>query len=152
VTNISQAGVSGVDDAVGAYERSRMWISKVPTHSFWFSRFMTGIHKRVGKIKRQNEPITIDVLHAVDALLETEWRWTEELVSRLKTAEMGAWIIVFFCTGLRGEEMLLIEFAGTAKSIGNLSAQNLPHFVFVISGRTKGNQLSGANSESPVWE
>ena len=51
-----------------------MWISKVFTHSFWFTRFMTGIHKRVGEIKRQDEPITIDVLHAVDVFLEREWR------------------------------------------------------------------------------
>jgi hypothetical protein len=69
VINISQAGVSGLGDAVGAYERKRMWISKVSTHSFWFSRFMTGIHKQVGEIKRQDEPITIDVLHAIDSLL-----------------------------------------------------------------------------------
>jgi hypothetical protein len=45
VTNISQAGVAGLGDAVGAYEKKRMWISKVSTHSFWFSRFMAGIHK-----------------------------------------------------------------------------------------------------------
>jgi hypothetical protein len=72
VTNISQAGVTGLEHDVGAYERIRMWISKVPTHSFWFTRFMTGIHKRVGEIKRQDEPIAIDVLRAIDALLEAE--------------------------------------------------------------------------------
>jgi hypothetical protein len=149
VTNISQAGVSGLEDAVGAYEKGRMWISKVPTHSFWFTRFMTGIHKRVGEIKRQDEPITIDVLHAIDALLEREWRRSEDPVSRKKTAEMGAWIIGGFCTGLRGEEMLLIEYAGTAKSIENLNDPKEPHFTFVISGRTKGNQLSGAKFGVP---
>ena len=72
ITNISQAGVGGLGDAVGAYEKGRMWISKVSTHSFWFTRFMAGIHKRVGEVKRQDEPVTIDVLHAIDALLETE--------------------------------------------------------------------------------
>jgi hypothetical protein len=34
VTNILQAGATELENAVGAYERSRMWISKVPTHSF----------------------------------------------------------------------------------------------------------------------
>jgi hypothetical protein len=38
VTNISQAGASGLTDVIGAYERNRTWISRVPTHSFWFSR------------------------------------------------------------------------------------------------------------------
>jgi hypothetical protein len=78
-------------------------------HSFWFSRFMTGVHKRVGERKRQDEPITIDVLHSIESMLETEWRRTNDPVLRKKTAEMGAWIIGGFCTGLQREEMLLIE-------------------------------------------
>jgi hypothetical protein len=119
MTNISQAGASGLGEAVGAYEKGRMWISKVPTHSFWFNRFMTGIHKRVGEIKRQDEPVTIDVLHKIDELLEMEWHRTEDPILRGKTAEMEAWIVGGFCTGLRGEEMLLIEYAGTAKSVDN---------------------------------
>jgi hypothetical protein len=45
IMNISHAGVSGLSDVVGAYERNRCWISKVPTHTFWFHRFMVGIHK-----------------------------------------------------------------------------------------------------------
>jgi hypothetical protein len=48
--------------------------------------------------------------------------------------------------------MLLIEFSGTAKSIENLNDANEPHFVFVISGRTKGNQLSRANFGIPCVE
>jgi hypothetical protein len=57
---------------------------------------------------------------------------------------MGTWIIGGFCVGLRGEEMLLIEFAGTAKSLKHLLDPKLPHFVLIVSGRTKGNQLSGS--------
>ena len=44
VTNISQAGVGGLEALVGAYERKRMWISNVKSHQFWFSRFITRIH------------------------------------------------------------------------------------------------------------
>jgi hypothetical protein len=74
VTNVSQAGVSGLTSSVGAYERNKMWISNVPTHSFWFSRFMHGIHRRVGEIRKQDEPITVEVLKAVDEVLERDWR------------------------------------------------------------------------------
>ena len=45
--------------------------------------------------------------------------------------------------------MLLIEYADTAKSIANLNDPKEPHFTFVISGRTKGNQLSGAKFGVP---
>jgi hypothetical protein len=45
--------------------------------------------------------------------------------------------------------MTLIEFVGMAKSIRNLWDQNEPYFTFVISGRTKGNQLTGAQFGVP---
>jgi len=44
VTNVSQAGVGGLGDVIGAYERNRTWISNVPIHSMWFAtRFMRGL-------------------------------------------------------------------------------------------------------------
>jgi hypothetical protein len=51
--------------------------------------------------------------------------------------------------GLRGDEMLLIEYAGTAKSVENLEDLKEPHFTFVILGRTKGNQLLGVKFAVP---
>jgi hypothetical protein len=44
--------------------------------------------------------------------------------------------------------MLLIEFAGTANSLKHMN-DALPHFVLVILGRTKGNQLSGSKFGIP---
>jgi hypothetical protein len=52
VTNISQAAVGGLEDSVGAYERNRMFISGVVTHKFWFSRFVSGVHKRAGQVQQ----------------------------------------------------------------------------------------------------
>jgi hypothetical protein len=39
--------VSAAHHVIGSYKRSRVWISLVPTHSFWFTRFMSGMHKMV---------------------------------------------------------------------------------------------------------
>jgi hypothetical protein len=47
------------------------------------------------------------------------------------------------CDGLCGEEMILIKFTGTAKSLQHMADAKIPHFVMVVSGQTKGNQLSG---------
>jgi hypothetical protein len=150
ITNITQAGVGGLDDVIGAYEKNRCWISKVPTHSFWFHRFMVGIHKRVGEIRRQDEALTIDVLHEVDKILEARWRSTTDRKVRRRVTEMGTWCVGGFCTGLRGEEMVRIEFAGTAKSADKfLGLEENPHFMFVVTGRSKGNQLSGAKFSVP---
>ena len=48
LANITQAGVGGLGDAVGAYERNKVWISSSPTHSFWFNCFIIGVHRQVG--------------------------------------------------------------------------------------------------------
>jgi hypothetical protein len=65
-------------------------------------------------------------------------------------AEMGVWILGSFCIGLQGEDdiMLLIEFAGTSNSSKQMK-DLLPHFVFLISGGTKGNQLPGSKFGIP---
>jgi hypothetical protein len=149
ITNISQAGVGGLGNSVGAYERARMWISESLTHTFWFSRFMTGIHKRVGEVRKQDKLVTIDVLHKVEIILEDQWKIATKLSTKKRIAEMGAWYIGGFCTALRGEEMLIIELAGTRNSLVHLNEKIDPHFKFNILGRTKGNQMSGAEFKVP---
>jgi hypothetical protein len=145
VTNITQAGVSGLGDTIGAYERNRTWISSVATHQFWYSRFMHGVHKRVGEVRKPDEIVTIDVLHAIDKILEGEWSLAKTKEDKRRICELGAWIMGGFCTGLRGEEMLLIDALGTSNSVARGMKEGVrdPHFKFVVIGRTKGVQQDG---------
>jgi hypothetical protein len=66
MTNITQATAGGLGDVIGSYEKTRVWISDVPTHSFWFTRFMTGFHRRIGDLKKQDKAISIDVVLEAD--------------------------------------------------------------------------------------
>jgi hypothetical protein len=111
---------------------------------------MVGILKRVGRIRRQDEALSIDAIHKVDRILEARWRaTTDELVHR-SVAEMGTWLCGGFCTGLRREEMARIEFAGTANSVAKWMDKGLDsYFMFVVSGRSKGNQISGSTFSVP---
>jgi hypothetical protein len=149
VTNINQAGVGGMNDVVGAYERERVWISGSPTHHFWFSRFMAGLHKRVGEVRKQDRPVTIDELHEIETLLERSWKGAKVRRAQRRVAEMGVWFIVGFCTGIRGEEMLLLDYAGTRKGVEKLRTGHQDFFKLVVLGRSKGNQLSGAEFGIP---
>jgi hypothetical protein len=72
VTNISQAGVYGLGALAGAYKRRKMWITDVVIRSFWFSRFIPGVHKRVGEMKKRDEATTINVVHAIQDILHAE--------------------------------------------------------------------------------
>jgi hypothetical protein len=93
MTNIAQATAGGLGDVIGSCEKTRVWISDVPTHSFWFTRFMTGFHRRIGDLKKQDKAISIDVVLEADKILETEWRklddWKNNLLAAKRIAEMG---------------------------------------------------------------
>ena len=99
VTNVTQAGVAGLGDSVGACERNRTWISNVAAHKFWHSRFMRGVHKRVGEVRKPDEIISIDVLHAVDKILEAEWRSSKSPETTRRISEIGARMMGGISTG-----------------------------------------------------
>jgi hypothetical protein len=101
-------------------------------------------------VRHQDDAITIVVLQAVESILESEWNQAGRPDVKKRLAKMGAWFIAGFCSGLRGEAMLLIKLAGTARDLSFLSNEVCPHFVFIVSGQTKGNQLSGAKFGVPI--
>ncbi len=148
VTNTSQAGVGGLGDSVGAYERNKIWISTAVSHQFWFSRFIVGIHKRVGEIRRQDEAFAIQFIQEIHLQLELEWNQADDVTHRRRIAELGVWFIVGFCCGMRGEKMLLLEVAGTRNSLNTILGER-EFFKIVLSGRTKGNQISGTKFSFP---
>jgi hypothetical protein len=149
MTSISQAAVGGLNAAVRAYDRKRVWISNAKSHHFWFSHFMTGVHKWVGQVRKPDKELTINVLHATDKILEDQWAGVQALDQKKRIVEMGTWFVAGFYTGLHGEETLLIELAGTANSLVHLDDEVNAHFKFVILGCTKGNQILGAKFGVP---
>ena len=89
-TNIIQAGVESLRDVIGAYERSQVWVSSVPTHSHWFSqRFMVGLSRRHGSVVKQDWPIPIEVVHEIDATLDQEWRSAPSVGIKKRISEMS---------------------------------------------------------------
>ena len=72
MTNVTQAGVAGLGDSIGAFERNHAWISSMATHQFGYCQLMNGVHERVGEGNKADEIISIDVLHEVDKLLDRE--------------------------------------------------------------------------------
>jgi hypothetical protein len=50
-----------------------MWITEVVTHSFWFFRFLSGLHMLVGEVKKRDKAVAIDIEH--DAIIKTFLMW-----------------------------------------------------------------------------
>jgi hypothetical protein len=42
----------------------------LPTHQFWFSRFMMGLKRRTGQVVKQDKAITIEVPLCMQQILE----------------------------------------------------------------------------------
>jgi len=158
ITNYHQASAMGMQDRVGAYEKSKMWITSTPTFGFFFTRFMQGIHKRVGETVIRDEPLTMEHVTAIEKLLHDNWNRAIEQQPRstkqlIRIAQQGVWYLAGLCSALRGEEMPMMELVGTRNSIKCLSRPTgdlKPHFDLVVAGNTKGNQLSGAKFKIPV--
>jgi hypothetical protein len=73
ITNIIQSGVGGLEDSIGAYhQRNKIWVMKAETQKFWFSRFMEGLHKRVGEIRMPDKILRIEEVHGIDRALERD--------------------------------------------------------------------------------
>jgi hypothetical protein len=73
ITNIVQVGSGGLEDSIGAYQRNKVWVTNASTQKFWFSRFMEGLHKRVGEIRMPDKILSIEQIHAIDRALEREF-------------------------------------------------------------------------------
>jgi len=146
--NVHQASAGGLNDRVIAGEKEKTWVSGVITHQFWFTRFMEGLHKRTGEVRKPDRVLTISELHWVEKVLEDEWVLDGSLEHHKRVAEMGVWFIVGFCCGLRGEEHSLIELAGSRNSLVSMEEEE-PNFSVVLAGRVKGNQMEGMKVEIP---
>jgi hypothetical protein len=82
ITNIIQAGVGGLEDSVGAYQRNKIWMTKAATQKCWFSRFLEGLHKSVGEIRMPDKILTIEEVHAIDRTPEREFKHARTQVAK----------------------------------------------------------------------
>ena len=78
-------------------------------------------------------------------MLEAEWKQSKTVPDKRRICKIGAWMMGGFCTGLRREEMLLVDILRTATSVQRLMRDNAtdPHFKLIVIGRTKGVQQEG---------
>ena len=109
------------------------------------------MHPRVREVIKQDWLIPIKVILHIDNILNELWTTLDTLDEKLKVAEMKAWFIVGFCTGLPGKEMLLIELARTALQLHLhfLFDADLLYFLLNFQGRTKSSQPAGSGFEMP---
>jgi hypothetical protein len=110
-----------------------------PTYSFWFRRYMTGCHRRMGDTWIPDRATTMEeVLHCY-MVLEEDWtRYAHDPAKRLETTLAAMLLIGGFSGVLRGEELPKIELGAIRKHWSEaVEHPSTPHVPLVLSGRFK---------------
>lgn len=110
-----------------------------PTYSYWFRRFMTGCHRRMGDTWIPDRAVTLDeVLHSY-ILLEEDWeKFNGDWESKLQCALTAMILICGFSGGLRGEEIPKLELGAIRKYWDEaVHHSSTPHVPLTLAGRFK---------------
>jgi len=138
-SNFCHTTPQGTGMATISDSRGTTFFLQSPSNSYWFCRFMQGMHKRMGDVWIPDRALTLDeVLHML-LILEEDWAtMANDDVGRLQCALLACAILGTFGNGLRGEELIRTELGEIRKyweeSLGHPTT---PHVPWVMSGRFK---------------
>jgi hypothetical protein len=118
----------------------RQNFSDSPTYSEWFERFNLGCHKPMGDDIHPGDPaVTIEVMLTMQAHYEHIFSRSHTSREQLKIALHCCFFLVLgFCTGLRGEELPLMSLDAIRKYFDKPQKANLAHVMLGLPGRIKG--------------
>ncbi|GFH49897.1 hypothetical protein CTEN210_06373 [Chaetoceros tenuissimus] len=117
-----------------------------PSNSEFFSRFMMGMERRMGKQVRQNVGLSVEVLHAILDDYEEEFSSDKCSVSRKRDIVIfGSGFLILFTCALRGNELFFWERSEFCNRITQgLNRGDLSHFAIPLMGEFK-NELGTRN-------
>ena len=143
LSNLVHTTPSGSEGSILSDGRRSTHITTSPTNSLWLKRFMIGCHERMGDVKIQDVTVSIELLLALQTLLEQGWRLEGERSPgfskrKFETALLGAVLTLGFSSGLRGEELGHIRLSESrlCTELG-LKHPTKAHVVLALQGRFK---------------
>lgn len=153
-SNVYMASAQGVASlrTVGG-ERAKHYLNDCPTHSLWFERFSRGCLSRMGQIVCQDRAISLELMHALVELLESEWRRasdTKDSRGQDVVASVAAYCLIAFCGSFRGSEVFQVDLHGLIKyAQEDLAVDGRPYVIIPLLGRFK-NELGDQYHLTPL--
>lgn len=102
----------GEEGTVFASDDRTMHSCESPTRSKWFQRFVLGVKRRMGVVRKQDEAITSEQMKALLDVGEYLWSKARNGKEKRKIANVMAFAVIGFCASLRGEEVPLVSLKG----------------------------------------
>jgi hypothetical protein len=69
----------------------------------------------MGQIVRQDMAVSLPLMHALQALFESEWTAATTVPAKSLIASIGAYSLITFCGSFRGPEVFLVDLYGLSK-------------------------------------
>ena len=135
-SNAYHASVGGLEGSTLTNGRSKMTVTNCPTYGDWFSRFTTGCHKRMGDVVCTDRALSIPIMLEIFRQLEDEW--IASGATSFEVALEGAFYVIGFAGGLRGEEITKADLLSVVKHWEASGKCDPPHVVVGLIGRFKG--------------
>ncbi len=105
-SNCWGASVQSYTNVVMARDTLKTYVSSCPTFSYWFERFMKGMHSRMGDDHRPDMAVTAEVMHALMNRVNVDYIEAHTEARRRFLARAGLFFLSAFLGGLRGEEVV----------------------------------------------
>ena len=142
-TNYIHTTQAGIGVAALTDGKSKTYFSSSPTHaSPWYARFRVGCHERMGDVRIPDKALSIDILLALQDVLEEHWTQAKTVgdnETQFEVATLGTALTSSFSTSLRGEELGHARLRDTRiLTEQGVSHPRKPHVVLGLQGRFKG--------------
>jgi hypothetical protein len=139
--------------AVMAHSTHKLWVTNCPSYSYWFERFMRGLHKRMGEEVRSDYALSIRVLHKILGHLDKDWSEARTMESRREVVEIAMFLVAAYGLGLRGEEVVKMDASGFLTYFdAGMNHRTHPHVMIPLLGRFKGETGERWHLLPIVWE
>ena len=114
--------------------RNKMFISRSPLDTHWFTRWVVGCRKRMGEDWRPDRAISPELLQAVLKMFEKRIREASEVNEQCDLVFGGTYCALCYVEALRGHEGLLLDLKGLIAHWGTEPGA----VVIPLRGKVKG--------------
>jgi hypothetical protein len=116
-------------------------VSRSPTNSPWFKRFMRGRHKRMGDVWIPDRALLKQEFMYCVMLLEEDWACysnANDVGGKSRTALVATMMLAGWFAALRGEEIVRVDVGQMRKHwVESTMLKEAPHIPLMLSGRFK---------------
>lgn len=114
-------------------------LQQCSTNSVFFSKFMKGCEKRMGKTIKQDTVLSVSILLVILENLDRDFKSASSSLTRKRDVViLGAFLVIGFCDALRGNEVFMVESSCLCKFFEEGTRLGWDYVVIPMMGRFKG--------------